>query len=237
MKKRSPDYDCKTCFLCVNCLPEWIPAIKANKKNIRFKKGDRIITEGEPMQGMYFVNEGIVKVHKQWGSEKELIIRFAKSGDIFGHRGLGKQLIYPISATALEPVTACYFSNEFFTSSLKVNTDFTYKLLLFYAAELQESEKRMRNLAHMQVKGRVANALLQLEEKFGVQEDGSIQLNISRQDLASYVGTTYETVFRILSDFAKENAIETPAKAIKIINKEFLTQLSREEDKPTENPY
>jgi CRP-like cAMP-binding protein len=216
MKKSKTDCDCKTCLLCKLCLPEWGPAIAANKKNIRFKKGDIIINEGDAMTGMYFVYEGTVKVHKKWGEEKELIIRFAKSGDIFGHRGLGKDMIYPISATALEPVTACFFNNDFFKTSLRVNYDFSFQLLMFYAEELQESEKKMRNLAHMQVKGRVAYALMHLQKKFGVNKEGYINFNVSRQDLASYTGTTYETLFRVMNELTNDNIIEMSNKYISI---------------------
>src|SRR5207342_2669414 len=109
-----------------------------------------------------------VKVHKRWENEKELIVRFAKKGDIVGHRGLGMDLIFPVSATALEPVTVCFVDIDFFFSSLKVNQGLLFDLMMFYAAELKNSEQNMRDLAHMPVKGRVVKALLSLQEKFGV---------------------------------------------------------------------
>jgi CRP-like cAMP-binding protein len=202
--------------LCRQCLPEWLPAIQAHRKNLTFKKGELIFREGEPVRGIYFVYSGTVKVHKKWGTEKELIIRFAQQGEIFGHRGLGHEAIYPISATALEPVNACFIDLDFFRASLKVNQDFMYGLLLFFADELQESERKMRNLAHMQVKGRVAQALLTLQEKFGRTPDGFIQMMLSRQDLASLVGATYETVFRIINELAEEELIVLSGKNIAV---------------------
>src|SRR5439155_21432345 len=103
---------------------------------------------------IYFVFNGTVKVHKKWGEDKELIVRFARGGDIVGHRGLGKDMHYPIAATALDLVKVCFIPLDFFWTTIKVNEAFTEKLILFYAEELQESERNMRNLAHMQVKGR-----------------------------------------------------------------------------------
>ncbi|MHA4807659.1 Crp/Fnr family transcriptional regulator [Flavitalea flava] len=228
MKKDNHDCDLKSCFLCQQCLPEWIPAIAANKKNLHFKKGESIFTEGDIVAGIYFVYGGKVKVHKKWGSEKELIIRFAKKGDIFGHRGLGHETLYPVSATALEPVNVCFIDLAFFQATLKVNYAFIYQLLLFFADELQESEKKMRNLAHMQVKGRIAQALLALKDKFGLTKEGIIDLSLSRQDLASFAGTTYETVFRIINEFAQDQVISVDGKKISIRDEGRLVKYTRE---------
>jgi CRP-like cAMP-binding protein len=228
MKKSPNNCDLRSCFLCRQCLPEWLPAIQAHRKNLTFKKGELIFHEGEPVRGIYFVYSGTVKVHKKWGTEKELIIRFARQGEIFGHRGLGQEAIYPISATALEPVNACFIDLDFFRASLKVNQEFMYGLLLFFADELQESERKMRNLAHMQVKGRVAQALLTLQEKFGRTTDGYIQITLSRQDLASLVGATYETVFRIINELAEEEQITLSGKSIAISDAAKLAAYTKE---------
>src|SRR3954469_18948031 len=124
MKMKKKDCGQRSCFLCRQCLPEWIPAIEANKKTFTYKKGELIFAENEKVEGMYFVYDGVVKVHKKWGKEKELIIRFAKSGDIIGHRGLGSELVYPVSATALEVTTVCFIDMAFFKTTLKVNNAF-----------------------------------------------------------------------------------------------------------------
>jgi len=215
--------------MCRNCLKQWLPAIASNKKNFRIKRSEIIFNEGDEVKGVYFVDEGIVKVHKKWGPEKELIIRFASNGAILGHRGLGGKSVYPISATALEDGIICFVPIDFFESTLKVNTDFTYNLMMFFASELQESERKMRNLAHMSVKGRVAQALISLHDQFGTKDDLSINLHLSRQDLASYAGTTYETVFRVLNELSKEDMIKTSGKKIIINNREKLLELTAEE--------
>lgn len=223
MKKAKPSCDVQTCLLCRLCQKEWLPAVSTHRTNYKAAKGEVIFREGDEVKGIYFVYEGTVKVHKRWGDEKELILRFAKKGAIIGHRGLGKDLVYPVTGTAIEPTTVCFVPLDFFEATLKVNQGFLYELMHFFATELKESERNMRNLAHMPVKGRIAQALLTLEEKFGTTEDGSINIILSRQDLASFAGTTYETAFRMLNELLEEGAIIATGKRLSISNKALLT--------------
>src|SRR5215213_4057508 len=110
MKRNKNNCDLKSCSLCRNCLEEWLPALDVNRKTFDFKKGEPLFKEGEEVTGIYFLVSGKAKVHKKWGEDKELIVRFAGAGDILGHRGLGKESIYPVSATAIEPVTTCFIA-------------------------------------------------------------------------------------------------------------------------------
>jgi CRP-like cAMP-binding protein len=222
--KKGPLCDLGTCFMCQLSLKEWHPAIAAHKKNFIAKKGEVIIREGDPVTGVYFVTSGNVKVHKQWG-DKELILRFANDGAIFGHRGITVST-FPISATALETTNLCYVDIEFFKSTIRVNSNFAYGLMLFYADELHTSEKKMRNLALMSVKGRLAVAILGLRDQFGLDEDGFLHLDLSRQDLAAFTGATYETVFRTMNELVAEGLILLKGKMISISNEAGLTELS-----------
>jgi CRP-like cAMP-binding protein len=228
VKRIKYECDVNSCFMCQTCLKEWHPAIAANKKNFKVKKGEVIFNEGDPVKGIYFVYEGTFKVHKRWGPEKELIIRFASKGSLFGHRGLGSNNIYPISATALSDGVVCYIDLDFFETTLKVNAAFTYTLMMFFASELQESEKKMRNMAHMPVKGRVAQALITLQDQFGTKKGGAIGIILSRQDLASFAGATYETVFRVINDLIKEEIVSIKGKEISIINYKKLHVLTQD---------
>jgi CRP-like cAMP-binding protein len=218
--------DLKSCLLCQLCLKDWIPAIAVHKQNVFIKKGQHLFREGEPVKGIYFIYSGNIKVHKKWGEEKDLIIRFAKAGEILGHTGLGDDSHYPVSATALESAIVCYIGMEFFESTLQVNNTFTYKLMRFIANELQESEKRVRNLVHMPVKGRIAQAFVTLKNQFGVNNEGFINIELTRQDLSSFAGASYETLFKVINEFTEEKLIETSGKSIRIVNEPMLKKLT-----------
>ncbi|MBK0383723.1 Crp/Fnr family transcriptional regulator [Pedobacter sp. SD-b] len=223
MKLSKKKYDNANCYLTINCSPEWRPAIEANKKVYEVKKGEQVFKEGQPVEGIYFVYQGILKVHKKWTSDKELILRFATGGSILGHRGLSTfNKNYPISATALENSVVCFIDMDFFNSTLKVNVDFTYKLMMFFADELQDSEAKMRNIAHMSVKGRLSQALINFKNQFGLAADGSLKLELSKQDVSSYIGATYETLFRILNELIEEKAVVVQKRNITIANEDIL---------------
>lgn len=220
--------DLKSCFLCSHCIKEWIPLISLHRRNFELKKGQQLFREGGPVTGIYFMFSGKVKVHKRWDEEKELIIRFAKQEDIIGHLGLGNDPIYPVSATAIEPSMVCHIDLAFFESSLNINPNFTYSLMKFFVNELQESEKRMRNLVHMPVKERIAQALLSLKKQFGVNASGAINIELSRQDIASFAAVSYETLFKVLNEFIENSWVEINGKSFRLLNEALLKELALE---------
>jgi len=97
---------------------------------------------------------------------------------------------------------------------------------MFLADELQLSEQWMRDFVHMQVKGRMAKALLTLEKKLGVNENGFIAFTVSRQDIAAYTGTAYETVYKLMMEFAEAGFIKTSGKDIALIDEAGLRSLT-----------
>lgn len=215
----------KSCLINKYCSPQWFSFIHENKTILYFKKNNQIIHEGDPVTGIYFISTGKVKVHTTGSSGKEMILRMAKSGDIVGHRGFVREN-YPISVTALEDTAVCFLEKEKFINALKNNSALTYNMLLFYMEELKKSEERTKNMAQKKVTERIADALLYLEEVFGTNDNGELNLPLSRIDLATMAGTVYETVIRTLQNFEKENLIKFRRKKLKIINREGLNAKS-----------
>src|SRR5690606_6875092 len=108
----------------------------------------------------------------------------------------------------------------------KTNKNFAFAFMMFMADELRLSEIKMRNLAHMTVKARLASTLLALEQKFGTNEAGFSAFTISRQDIAAYVGTTYETVYKIMIAFSQSGYIKTEGKTIALINRKAIAMVA-----------
>ena len=94
-----------------------------------------------------------------------------------------------------------------------------------YANELQHAERRIGNLIHLDVKARVAETLLMLKKDFGQNKDGFINITLTKQDLASYAGTTYETFFRMITEMAQEKIVRLYGKDIAILKEAKLEKL------------
>ena len=217
------------CVLCRSCSPAWTGQIAASHQVFHYQKGQTIFSEGKELRGLYFIYCGAVKVHQSWGPGNEFILRFAVSGDVLGHRAQGSGAASPISATALERTTVCYLDNEFLETTIKANPSFVHSMMLLYAAELQNAEKRMRNLVHMSVKGRVSQALILLKNQFGINNNGHIGIELTRQDLASFSGAAYESLFRTINDLTDKNLISIAGKHITINNEARLLQMIEDE--------
>lgn len=215
----------QNCFLCEHSLPEWKDAIRTHAKVRSFKRGAAIFKEGDAFEGFYFIHQGKVKVHKHWGDEgKDMIMKFAGAGEVLGHRGMSSTAIYPVSATAVEEVNACFISPEFFRTTLLVNHELAYKMVQLYADELQKAEQHMRNIVHRNVKGRIADSLLTLERLFGKDEENCLLGNLSKQDIASFACTTYETLFKVLNEWSEAGIITTAGRQIYISDSRQLLQ-------------
>jgi len=210
------------CLIKKHSLDENIKYFLTKKHTIKCKKSQQFIMEGTPAHGLFFTYKGKVKVAKTGANEREQIVRFAKDGDIIGHRGgFGSSKYYSISAQALEDSTLCYFSKEDLKAILMEIPTLTFDFMLFYADELSESETRVRKLAQMSVKERVIDSLLYIDKKFG-STDQLFNVSLSRKDYAEYSGTTEEQVIRILSTLKKQQLINSKGRKLGIRDHQAL---------------
>ena len=214
----------ENCFIKKHLHLDKMKTFLDKKNSFICKKSHQFIIEGAPMQGLYFIKKGKVKTIKTGINGRQQIVRFTKDGDTLGFRGFGTSKRYLIGAYALEDTVLCNFSNEVMLEILHTVPEFTYDLMLFYAEELNKSENNIRKIAHMNVRERVIDSLLYIHRKFG-QTDGTIDIALSRKEIADFAGTTEEQVTRMISSLKKEQLIETTGKRIGLLN---ITKLRTE---------
>ncbi|NJB72825.1 CRP-like cAMP-binding protein [Saonia flava] len=204
-----------------NLKSEIVSKLTAKKSEIKCKKGQQFIIEGAPVNGLFFILNGKVKVFRTGINGREQIVRFAKNGEIIGHRGFGSEEYYSIAAIAIEDTILCYFSKNALQQVLRSDPTFTYDLMLFYANELNNSEAKVKLLSQMTVRERVIDTLLFVHRKFG-DRNGYINLPLTRKEYADYAGTTEEQVIRVFSTLKKEKLIIAKAKLIGIRDVQLL---------------
>jgi CRP/FNR family transcriptional regulator, polysaccharide utilization system transcription regulator len=190
------------------------------------RKGQIIFYEGNHPKGVYVIYSGKVKVSKLGSNAKEQIVRLARPGDVLGYRSLVSGDRYYASAAALEDSVICFIPKKEFFALLEKSGTLSMKLMKLLSNDLATAERKMVELVQKPVRERLAEALLILKEVYGVEKDGkTLNISLTREDIANFVGTTTETAIRLLSDFKDQHLIVLDKKKI-IIND--LPRLVRE---------
>ncbi len=200
---------------------------KPHCKTTKFiKKGEVIFDEGEHVNGIYCVHEGVCKVSKMSENGREQIIHLIKSGDLLGERNLISNECANLKSTAITDMEVCFIPRDEIMNHLNTNNDFTIDMLKHMASILKNTDNNLVNLGQKNVKQRLAYTLIYLDNRFGKREDGTININLSREDIANILGTTTETTIRLISEFKKKGFIELKNKKIKILSEQELKRLS-----------
>jgi len=199
--------------------------VSEHKKVLHFKKGDLILEEGKPSRNVYCLMSGKGKLTNYNSSGKEQIIRFVKSGNLIGYRSVFNDESITLNLTAIEDVTACMIPKDVYKNLLD-NKDFTLEMLRLLSNDLKLANSVISHLAQHSVRERMAETLLHLDDVFGTDREGNINILLSREELANIIGTASESVIRILSSFKKEEIIYSKAKRIKLLNKQRLFNIA-----------
>lgn len=201
--------------------------ISDSKGGNLYKRGQLIFYAGTRPSGVHCIYKGKVKIYKLDPNGHEQIVRLAKEGDILGYRSLISNEPYASFAAPLEDSLICFIPKEVFFDLLFSNQKLSLKMMQRLSVELKSAEKRLAEMAQKPVRERVAETLLLLKKFFGTREDGqTLNVAITREDLAHIVGTATETLIRFLSEFRQEELIELKGRRIKILNSPRLTRIA-----------
>lgn len=182
------------------------------------KRGTIIYNEGSRINGSYIVADGVLKIYKTGFDGKEQIIRFAKSGDLIGFRSIVSDELACTTARVIQDTVLCYLPGDVVTSFIKGNSEFAMSLMRMTCRELGESNKFLTDIAQKTVRERLAEVLLLLMDTFDLDEDHTLQISLTREELANMVGTATESVIRLLSEFKSDHLIELNGRRIKLLN-------------------
>lgn len=199
--------------------------ISACKTSRTVKKGEIIFDEGEMLNGVFCVREGIGKLTKLSANGKDQTVTLVVKGELLGQRSIISGERTNLRATALNDMELCFIPKSEIMKDLNNNPNFTLDLLKRMALDLKEADNVIVNMAQKSVRQRLAEALLNINESFGTNADGTLSVLLSREDFASIVGTATESAIRVLSQFKKEGLISTVGKKIKVENLDGLRRI------------
>lgn len=214
---------CQECITSNNAIfvhltKDEIARLELEKSCNHHKRGTLLYQEGNRINGFYCINKGIVKLYKTGIEGKEQIIKFAKKGDVIGYRSILSNEMACTTAKIIEDSTLCYIPGEFLITLVKTNTNFAMELMQLACKELKEANNFITDIAQKSVRERLAEILVYLKEDFDLDNDGVLQISLTREELANMVGTATESVIRLLSEFKGDKLIELTGRKIKIIN-------------------
>ena len=199
--------------------------ISGCKTSKYIKKGELIFEEGETLNGVYCVKDGICKLSKLSANGKDQIVKLVLKGDLLGQRSLIGDESANLSATALSDMEVCFIPKTEIIGNLQKNSSFSMDVMKQMAKDLKESDNIIVDMAQKSVRQRLAETLLYIDTNFGRDDEGFLNVVLSREDYANIVGTATESAIRVLSQFKKERLISTTGKQIKIENKNELLQI------------
>ncbi len=220
---------CKSSNKSIFCMLHATKVLEADdaKTNVIFKKGQFVFQEGGNPVGIYFINSGKIKISHAGTEGKYQIVRLAKEGDILGYRALLSNELYNSSAIALDDTDVGFIPKDMFFNILKEHPTLSLEILKMLSIELRKAEQMITDLAQKPVRERMAEALLFLKETYGFEADNqTINVVLSREDIANLVGTATETAIRLLSEFKHDAIVAFEGKKIKLINMEKLTHIA-----------
>jgi CRP-like cAMP-binding protein len=191
-----------------------------------YKKGSVIYREGKRLTGFYCITKGILKIYKTGFDGKEQIIRFVKNGDIIAYRSLLTKESACTTAKVIEDAVLCHIPYKTLLYLVENNPKFTMEMLRIVCSELKEANDYITDIAQKTVRERLAEVLLLLKNNFDLDENNTLQISLTREELANMVGTATESVIRLLSEFKQDNLIELQGRKIKILNIPRLTKVA-----------
>lgn len=184
------------------------------KTSYTLKKGAVIFEEGENVNGIYCIKDGVCKLTKLSANGKDHIVKLVTKGELLGQRSMISDEPVNLSAVALNDMQVCFIPKAEVMGYFDKNNNFSMNVMKTMCGDLKQADVQTVNLAQKTVKERLAATLLYLHQSFGENEDKSLKIQLSREELASMIGTATESCIRLLSDFNKQELIALDGKKI-----------------------
>jgi CRP/FNR family cyclic AMP-dependent transcriptional regulator len=204
-------------------------ALRTSMVEVRAKKGEVFFVEGEPGDRLYVITEGKVTLGHSASDGRETLLAVLGPGEMFGELSLFDPGQRTATATALTDAVVLGLGRDSLRPWLTGRPEVAEKLLQALAQRLRRTEDAMADLVFSDVPGRVAKALIELSEKFGVYRDGElfVEHDMTQEELAQLVGASRETVNKALAEFVNRAWLRVEQRSVTILDLERLQRRAK----------
>ncbi len=203
--------------------------VARHKVTNTYKKGQTLFVQGNHPFGLFCISTGNIKVTKVGVNGKESIVRIASAGDVLGHRSLFTNQFYMATATALEDTKVCFLDKKFILKVMQKEPTVSMQIIEKLSTDMGKAESKLSSLHQKNVRERLAELLLILKESHGTidtEDKLKINLKLTREEMATMIGTANETIIRFISEFKEAGLIEQKGKYLYIKDEEKLIDLA-----------
>jgi CRP-like cAMP-binding protein len=200
-----------------------IEKLSYNCALVRFSKGDPLIKQGTFSTNVAYLRHGLAKIHIE-GPYREQIVRIVKAPTYLGLPTTFGDKINQYSVTVIENAEVCFIDINAFKDLLKSNPDFSYEVMIELCRNELEVFHRCANRTQKQIRGKIADVLLEFSEK--IYSSDMYALPLTQEDIGNLVDSSRESVSRVLTEFDRDGLIRFSVKKIEILNKDSLRMVS-----------
>jgi len=208
--------------------PEQAEYLNENYEIQKYKKNEIIYCEGETPTHVFYLVKGKVKITKGEAGKREQILRIIKPHETFAYRAMFAEENFVTKACTFEPSIICAIPKAVIKNLIDQNNRLAWYFIRALAVDLGIADTKTVNIAQKHIRGRLAETLISLQERYGQEEDGeTLNIYLSREDLANLSNMTTSNAIRTLSAFVIEKIITMDGRKIKIIDEERLKRISK----------
>ncbi len=222
---------------CEQCIVREISSLKAlskeellqlsrHKNSLNVKKGDIIFSEGDIINGVYCIKEGTCKMVKMNSNGKDTILKLITKGSLLGQDSMLTDKKASLSAIAVEDMKICFIPKTEVLGFINENNRFSFEVTKDVCSQLDDANNIAVIHAHKTVKERLALVLIDLFQSNGADDNGILNLQLSREEIANMVGTATESCIRLLSELKKSGHIDLNGKKIRILDLNGLKRIA-----------
>jgi CRP-like cAMP-binding protein len=200
------------------------------KTSHEYLRGQVIFYEGNPSLAVYCISSGAVKLYKNGRGDTKVAIRLLGAGETLGFRAVIANEPYAATAEAVEKTSVCAIPREVFGEVIRNDTETAFRLIEKLAAELRISEDEFVSRIQLSAEQRVARFLLWTLENLNTpsKDPNRIALPLLRAEIAQLVGTTPETLSRVLGNLSGRKILKVERKSIMVTNPRALRRIVEE---------